>query len=657
MRAIFVALFLAVFALPTPVLGEGGKAIPAAMKKVIDMLSNLITTLEAEGADDEAKFAHFTKWVKKTQAETELEISTLQTSIENTKATLADLYAQKGELTGIVSHLKSEVATVTGQINTATDKRNEEHSSYVTEQTNFDNAIKACGKAVDILSKHYGDGTVQELEKPEFMSLLNENLATIRQAALSLGRKVGRHSGRHLRKGRAVSLLQGPNDRFQEKTGEALTIVDQVKELASSFAEDQMTSQEEEAKLQKLYDALMTEKRQVLADFVAALAEKTKQLQQCEGDIASNESKLAMLTKNLADQQAYLASITEQFKAYSEAFANRKKDRNEETAAVQQALGVLDKYNTFVQIGAKSNAAGVKCKGCEKAISLLKQKAQNFKSALLEAAAMAASGSDAIDEIVSNLQGLIARMDEEQKFETEHKEWCEQETSLTIKKRDYHRSICETLKGVLANLVEVVEEKKYDLGVNNQAQNDEAANFVERTKLRDEEKEEFDNDLREHVEAITALNEAIDILAKYYASKGAALAQMTKPGGGAKVVNMLSHTRAEFEQAKGTLEKDEAVAMAEYAEDKAVHIKTESDLVHQEDTLTVEKQSAESAIDQNTDDLQSNQNEVASAESYLKRLGKSCYPLIARYDERVKLRAEEKKAVQDAIEVLKSEAL
>merc|ERR1719321_772005 len=100
MRFIFVALFLSVLELPAPV--AAGKVIPA-MKKVIDMLDQLIEVLEHEGAEDEAKFAAFTKWVKKEQAETEVEISTLQTDIENTKATLASLNSQKGKLDGEVS--------------------------------------------------------------------------------------------------------------------------------------------------------------------------------------------------------------------------------------------------------------------------------------------------------------------------------------------------------------------------------------------------------------------------------------------------------------------------------------------------------------------------------------------------------------------------
>jgi hypothetical protein len=646
-----------------------------AIQKVIQMLENLVTTLTEEGINDEKKWAHYEKWNFKSQEETEVKISDLQTQIEDTKAILGQLYATRGELTTEVNRLSSEVATTQNQITTATDKRNEEHSSYVIEQNNFNNAIAACSKAVEILSQHYGDGEQEELSKPGFMSLLNTYLATIRQAAKGLDIKAHRKGHKLLKTTRPqkLSFLQalGPNDRFQEKTGEALSIVDQVKILASTFSEDQQASMEDEARLQKLYNDLMAEKTQVLADLQAELAQKTKELNQCKQDIASNESKLAMYEKNLADEQAYLANLKEQHQIFGDAFRARKKDREDETAAVNQALGVLDKYNTFLQVHSNTEGKnkGPGCKQCSKAVSFLKSKARLFHSSLLDAAAMASMSSSALDEIISNLEGLITRIDEEQKFETEHKEWCEKETGLTTKKRDDHRYICDDLKAILANLGEVVEEKKTDLGINEGDQNDEEVTWDERDKLRVEEKDEYQHDLADHIEAINALNEAIDILAKYYASrdaKGASFAQLGNGmnakafaalfGPGGKVVGMLSETRHEFEVGKETLEKEEVEAVHEYTTDKSIHRKTESDLDHQEDTLTIEKQTTEEQIDQGKEDLTSNTDEVKSAENYLDRLGKSCYPLIARYDKRKELRAEEKQAIKDAIKVLREEA-
>merc|ERR1719217_1521064 len=179
-------------------------------------------------------------------------------------------------------------------------------------------------------------------------------------------------------------------------------------------------------------------------------------------------------------------------------------------AAVNQALTVLDKYNkALLQVRATTmlKNKGPLCKNCAKAVSFLKSKARLFPSTLLDAAAMASMSSSAMDEIISNLEGLIARINEEQKFETEHKEWCEKETGLTTQKRDDHRYICDELKAVLNNLGEVVEEKKTDLGINDGDQKDETMSFDERTELRGEEKDEYEHDRADHSEAINALNE------------------------------------------------------------------------------------------------------------------------------------------------------
>merc|ERR1719163_1532083 len=128
---------------------------------------------------------------------------------------------------------------------------------------------------------------------------------------------------------------------------------------------------------------------------------------------------------------------------------------------------------------AKTNAKhkGPECKQCAKAVSFLKSKARLFHSSLLDAAAMASMSSSAMDEIISNLEGLITRIDEEQKFEKEHKEWCEKETGLTTKKREDHSQTVDELKGVLANLVEVVAEKKTGIEVNEDDTDMENGNF------------------------------------------------------------------------------------------------------------------------------------------------------------------------------------
>merc|ERR1719506_1589068 len=70
----------------------------AAIKRVIDMLDNLIAEMDAEAAEDEKQFAEFSAWCTKQQAATQDSIEALQTLIEDLSAALAKLYAQKAEL-------------------------------------------------------------------------------------------------------------------------------------------------------------------------------------------------------------------------------------------------------------------------------------------------------------------------------------------------------------------------------------------------------------------------------------------------------------------------------------------------------------------------------------------------------------------------------
>jgi len=640
-----------------------------AIQKVLTMLNNLVTTLDAEAKDDEEKFGHFSAWCNNEMVETSGEIETQQTKIEDTQATLASLYSKKGDLETSKAKLEADISETKSQIAQATEKRNDEHVSFVKEQTDFDNAISSCAKAVKLLAAHYGDGSgPAEAVKPEFMSLMEVIRKSAKELSVPLGsRRRGMSFLQDAKPGlqRALLLLQGgqPNlDRYQAATGEAMTIVDQIKVLGQTFAEDKESAIGEEKRLQDTYDALMDAKAAILTDLQKDLDGTTQRLQATTQSISEKEGVLARAQKMLADEQAYMSSLQKNLKDMTEAFNHRKKDRNDERTAVNHALQVLDKYNTFFQKttisghGKKVLVGLHKCKGCMKASSMLMAKAQLFHSSMLEAAASASASLDALDDIIKNLDGLIERIDAEAKHELEHKEWCEKETGLTTKKRADHSDIVDQIKAVLANLGEVVVEKDHGLDVNGGEITDEDTTWEDREKIRAAEHQEFEVDVEEHAEAIAALNEAIDILAKYYASKQGAAALLQQPGRGASVVKMLGDTRDEFTAGKQTLETDEEEAVEEFTKMKAVHIETETDLNTEKDTLTVEKQTTEQQIYQEEQDLELNKGEVVSASDYLDQLGKSCYPLMMHYDERVRLRSEEKASIQEAIHVLKTEA-
>merc|ERR1719420_222790 len=173
-------------------------------------------------------------------------------------AQLSQLEARVVELDISIARLNGEIEETQTAINTATQKRNDEHDAFTVEQTNFDNSLRACNKAIEILKQHYGDGTETQAERPAWMTLVQ--MTHILQNAVKK---------RHEKVSPIIlNFLQGPFDRHQAKTGEALGIVDQMKLLGETFAEDKQSAIDEENRLQKLYTDLMAEKTALLNSLI-----------------------------------------------------------------------------------------------------------------------------------------------------------------------------------------------------------------------------------------------------------------------------------------------------------------------------------------------------------------------------------------------------
>jgi len=313
------------------------------------------------------------------------------------------------------------------------------------------------------------------------------------------------------------------------------------------------------------------------------------------------------------------------------------------------------------------------CPSCRKAAVLLSSAAKRYQSDMLAAASAAVQGSDALKDVISSLGELIRRIEEEQETETQHKSWCEGELSTTRHKKETHEGHVETLKGQIADEIETIAEKKQALIDVADAISRGDKNFDEATRIRQTEKEAFDVELQNLKDAIAALNQAIDILAKHYSKAGfvqesasAAVApREMAPGifdgvyeskGGSGVVQMISVVRTEFEVGKTNLEKGEAEAIKDYADTKAAYQQARQDLLSNQDKLTVEHQTAEANLAQFRDDKSGHEDEIQASVTYLGQLSGSCNSLLEHFDERVKLRNEEKDAIKKAINVLENES-
>jgi len=717
MRSLFVLplVFGSQFLANVEQSSEMAMGVPA-FDKVLTMLSNLVSQIDAESTADEADYTAFLSWFEDQEKSTSGTIAALTAKLQELAAALTDLRARQQTLGSEVHDLNVELDRETGSLQEATEKRQDEHDAFVKEQLDFDNAIAACNKAAELLSAHYGDGQPKESTKPAWMSL-SSLFHTITKIGAKTGRKV-------------PALLQQPTDFFnadgsslhntyEDQTGEALNIVAEVQALAQTFGEDKQSSVDQENDLNAAFTTLSNQKSALIASITSQRDAQQGVLNSVTQSVAEHDGAQQIAEQTLTHEQTYLSNLGTQQTDTTALYERRKKDRADEKTAVQEAHKVLQeqlpsllqlqrshKRRAFIQVQTRKNG----CRNCGKAAELLKARAVQFHSELLattaatlsrkgegkEATAAAKAGlasmkvrvestapSSALEPVVGELEGLVQRLDQEAASEEKHKEWCVHERTESVAKRDRHQGIVTTLTKQIADTKETIGDKELSIQDNSDAVSKADSDFADLENLRSKAKSDFEAEYQDYQDAITALAQAGEMLTEFYKS-GEALVQLratkrmgqpTVPeasvkvdtpgmgslsgeyeqkGGPAGVLGILSQTRQEFETGAAALQESERQQESEFQASKTAYNEARNSLVQAGNQLTVELQTAQASLAADEQNLKSNEEEVTAASQYLSQVGASCDSLEAHFDDRQALRGQERQALTDAIEVLKA---
>jgi len=672
----------------TAVLTADMMKVPA-FDSVITMLQNLVSQIEAEASADDQDYESFMRWFSTQESTTSSATTALSTKLQELSANLSELRSRQQTVGTGVRELQSELDVEQGQLNDAQDKRSTEHDAFVKEQLDFDNSIAACERAVAVLKTHFGDGEPKESTKPAWMDLMGI-LTTITKAA--------KKSGRHVPAG--LIQLQQPAgavgsslfNAYEEKTGEATNIVEQVGELSSTFAEDKASSVEQENELQGAFSGLLAQKQAIIASLTTERDAQQAILNSVTQQIAEHEGAQQTAQTTLTNEQGYLQQIRTQETDTTALYGARQRDREAEKAAVQQAHTILSEQNPALIQMKKSHKrrallqlrAKAVCKSCPKAAALLTDKAKQYHSELLATAAATTGAADALGPVITQLEELVARLDEEANAETKHKEWCDSEVSATAAKKGRHETLVTQLNAAIIETTATIGDKQQALQDNQEAISKVDNDFTDLSNMRSKANADYTAELQDYVDAISALNEAMDILAQFYQEQGSALIQthyvhahMQAPDvpaasdksatpemgslsgdyaqkGGSSTLQVLQQTRQEFEHGKETLISTESTMVTEFESSKTSYNGNRGALVDSGNRLTVELQTAQGDLASHQGNLQSNTEEVNAATNYLTQISGSCDSLNAHFDDRQALRAQEKTAIHDAIEVLRA---
>jgi hypothetical protein len=257
----------------------------------------------------------------------------------------------------------------------------------------------------------------------------------------------------------------------------------------------------------------------------------------------------------LNDDRTYLKDLTIKCELKAKQWDQRSSMRADELSAITQALTVLtgsvasqadkvgeggrssmlqdtniqeddDLQVSFVQKTAKTALRLVKKAGVapsrsdedvirSKLIAIFKAAGKKIKSPVLSTLALKVK-EDPFIKIKGMIQDMIEKLLEEEADEANHKGWCDEAISSTVKERDYRLADVEALHASLEELNARSEKLTLEKAELEDQVKTLQSDYANQTTARAEEKEENEETVTEAKDGVSAIKQALEILSHFY---------------------------------------------------------------------------------------------------------------------------------------------
>jgi len=509
---------------------QGAKVTP--MEKVVGLLKDLSAKVAAEGKKEAAAYDKYACFCKEQADEKLYNIEKSEAKIADLKAEIKELDGEIAVLNGQISDLSKTISKLENEINKKTKKREKEHAEYEVKATDMNEAIAACGAAIDALK---------------------DSKAEMSGAKLSLVQKTGSVVKAWSQNAHAVALLSklgssaAPKYQYQGND-----IIATLEDLLAEFKQMKKDLDIEEFDINSAFEknklALSNEKKfaeKDKAEKEAIVESKTEQLEAAKSardeetaDMDADNSFMKELTKQcetkaqLFDQRSSLranelSTLADATKALEEG-AVPNFESNKKLVGFQKKV-VLGKASsspaTFVQIASVQHQKSGKDASVQRALAFLANAADRTGSRVLTALASRAAVAEASRAVVSEdhfvkvrglIKDLIAKLKADAKAEAEQKGICDTGMAKAIGKRDEANA-----------KIEVANAKITTLTANKNALEDEIETLqgkvaelkkalLEATELRADDQAENEKTIAMSEEGAAAVELALGMLKKFY---------------------------------------------------------------------------------------------------------------------------------------------
>merc|ERR1719420_2127859 len=528
----------------------------SAVDKVIALLEELQAKVMSEGEEEAKTYNKFACFCKDSTAEKTASIEQGQDEKGSLTATIGELSAKRDQLDAKIEALVKEIKEAEAAMKAAAEQRAKTLAEYEKNEADLSGAIEAL------------EGAIQVLKASKTPSLLQlQSVAkTVRKAAL-MAEALGL-GGATAQRAVAMLLQETPEVPMQDYDFHSDGIIATLEKLLKEFGNEKAEVDAAEVKSVAEHDAFMQEKTDFVKRKNAELEDAKKAKSETQEEIASTSAELTTVAAVLLDDQEYLKELSAMCELKAKTWDQRTQCRQDElsalTAAISIIKGAVSEKTTAATIRFAQQGVSVRLatavagnegameaaedeeplaflqkqagkprallallaqsrmvsgtpseQGKQVVVDLLRSRGKQLKSTLLTSLASQIA-ADPFAKVKKLIQELIERLLTEASNEANQKGWCDKSISDAEQKRDYAAKALEELNGQMAKLEARRDKLAEELSVLAEEIAAIEAARDEAKKMRADEKAENAHTVEEASAGLSAVEQAIDILSKFY---------------------------------------------------------------------------------------------------------------------------------------------
>merc|ERR1719353_1442850 len=466
------------------------------------------------------------------------------------------------------------------------------------------------------------------------------------------------------------------------KTKNMGEIVGILKQMKETFESNMSKATADEAKAEEIFAQLKAAKTEEIQSGMDLISSKEQLLAKTNSKKAEAKEDLQDTTAGLTADQAFLVDLNKRCSVSDAEWQERQKTRSAEISAVSEAIAIIagdDAHDTFgrtfsfVQV-AKADSRKDKARR-EKARTILMRQAKKDASASLLAVASSVE-LDAFTKVTEMINKMIADLEEEQKGEKEHKDYCEAELHTNEMAMMENDNLMKDLQAQINDLAAQIDTFTDEIAQLKASITEMYIQMQRGSENRQAENKEFQTTVADQRATQVILLKALDRLNKFYddallqtkkAKKPSLLQghakQAPPPGlseyksndGAGSVLTMLKEIIQDAKNMEKTAIKDEQDANDGYV----AFVQQTYEAVAAAQSSIVDKQEAKAESEKakigKVEDLKGAEAEAKTLNNVLAQLHSSCDFVMENFFLRQEARDNEVSSLQETLAALKTD--